>query len=158
MWHRKPFLILAPPNILFMDNKKSFAKINLQRIYIFIIRQYFPISCLNSNNFDLSLSKTFDIPIYSSYFSNCKMVVAKYTRDYEKNNLPENCRKVVLVVCFTMIYYRLMVSIICFRASADFLSFAVSSASKLTGIAVSIPSAPTMAGMLRQMPSISQAP
>ena len=26
------------------------------------------------------ISKTFDIPIYSSYFSNCKMVVAKYTR------------------------------------------------------------------------------
>ena len=42
------------------------------------------------------ISKTFDIPIYSSYFSNCKMVVAKYTRDYEKNNLPEIHRKVVL--------------------------------------------------------------
>ena len=34
-----------------MDNKKSFAKINLQRIYILYIRQYFSISCLNSNNF-----------------------------------------------------------------------------------------------------------
>ena len=54
MWYHKPFLILAPPNILFMDNKKSFAKINLQRIYIFIIRQYFSISCLNRKNFDLS--------------------------------------------------------------------------------------------------------
>ena len=51
MWYRKPFLILAPPNILFIGNKKSFAKINLQRIYIFIIRQYFFNSCLNRNNF-----------------------------------------------------------------------------------------------------------
>ena len=51
MWYRKPFLVLTPPNILFIDNKKSFAKINLQRIYIFIIRQYFPISCLNRNIF-----------------------------------------------------------------------------------------------------------
>ena len=34
-----------------MDNKKSLAKINLQRIYIFTIRQYFPISCLNNNIF-----------------------------------------------------------------------------------------------------------
>ena len=53
MWYYKPFLILAPPNILFKDNKKSFAKINLQRIYIFIIRQYFPISCLSRKNFYL---------------------------------------------------------------------------------------------------------
>ena len=51
MWYHKPFLVLAPPNILFVYNKKSLAKINLQRIYIFIIRQFFPISCLNKNNF-----------------------------------------------------------------------------------------------------------
>ena len=56
MWYRKQFLILAPPNILFIDNKKSFAKINLQRIYIFIIRQYFSISCLDKIFFDLPSS------------------------------------------------------------------------------------------------------
>ena len=53
MLYHTPFLVLAPPTILFVDNKKSFAKINLQRIYIFIIRQYFPISCLSRKNFDL---------------------------------------------------------------------------------------------------------
>ena len=53
MWYRKPFLVLAPPHILFINNKKSLAKINLQRIYIFIIRQYFLISCINRKNFDL---------------------------------------------------------------------------------------------------------
>ena len=34
MWYYKPFLILTSPNILFVYNKKSLAKINLQRIYL----------------------------------------------------------------------------------------------------------------------------
>ena len=53
-----------------MDNKKSLAKINLQRIYIFTIRQNFPISCLNRNNFYFLLSYCYRK--YGKYYSVCQ--------------------------------------------------------------------------------------
>lgn len=54
--------------------------------------------------------------------------------------------------------YSSIVSIIFFNESADSLSFNASSPLKLIGISDSIPSAPTIAGILNDTPSISYTP
>ena len=54
--------------------------------------------------------------------------------------------------------YNSIVSIIFFNESADSLSFNASSPLKLIGISDSIPSAPTIAGILNDTPSISYTP
>lgn len=54
--------------------------------------------------------------------------------------------------------YNSIVSIIFFKESADSLSFNASSPLKLIGISDSIPSAPTIAGILNDTPSISYTP
>ena len=54
--------------------------------------------------------------------------------------------------------YNSIVSIIFFKESADSLSFSASSPLKLIGISDSIPSAPTIAGILNDTPSISYTP